>query len=113
MLSLLFRYHHFTAPCAMDSTDLQQEQAIAVLQQQQQQQQHQQHQHQQQQQEQQDQQGQQEQRQQQQQFQHLSLHSTHDTLDQDALSNGSANGSPLQTTLASNANGQLILQHTA
>ncbi|KAG0060186.1 hypothetical protein BGZ89_012480 [Linnemannia elongata] len=97
----------------MDSTDLQQEQAIAVLQQQQQQQQHQQHQHQQQQQEQQDQQGQQEQQQQQQQFQHLSLHSTHDTLDQDALSNGSANGSPLQTTLASNANGQLILQHTA
>ncbi|KAF8941068.1 Inositol polyphosphate 4-phosphatase type II [Haplosporangium gracile] len=79
----------------MDS--LQQEQELLQQEQQQQQQQ----------------QEEQEQQQQQQQFQHLSLHPTHDALNHDALSNGSANGSALQTTLAGNASGQLILQHTA
>ncbi|KAF9142818.1 hypothetical protein BG015_000656 [Linnemannia schmuckeri] len=88
----------------MDS--LQQEQELLQQQQQQQQQEQQEQQQQQQQQE------QPEQQQQQQQFQHLSLHPAHDALDHDALSNESANGSALQTTLASNASGQLILQHT-
>jgi hypothetical protein len=95
-----------------DSTNLQQQAIASALHQQQQQEQQQEQQQQHEQQEQREQQEQQEQ-QQQQQFQHLSLHSAHDTLNHDALSNRGANGSALQTTLASNASGQLILQHTA
>ncbi|KAG0213789.1 hypothetical protein BGX33_002665 [Mortierella sp. NVP41] len=107
-----------------DSTQQQQQQEHAIaaaLQQQQQEEQikeeqikeQQQQQEQEQEQQQQEQEQQQQQQQEQQQFQHLSLHSAHDTLDHDALANRDANGLVLQTTLGSNADGQLILQHAA